>query len=174
MLPWLLRDESLHAIGLGAPGGMWPFAILACAALGAALVWQRRSIKHSADGAQAVRSQLARVSWVIPRTRNELVLWGIICLHAGMFEELFYRGYLLSIARGLAPDWVALLAVTILFGLGHLYQGARGIVQTALIGAVFLALAWFSQSLWPPMLAHALFDWHAGTLGRWALYGNAK
>jgi membrane protease YdiL (CAAX protease family) len=142
--------------------------------VGAALLWQRRSVKRSVDGAQAVRGQLARVSWLIPRTRGELVMWGLICLHAGVFEELFYRGYLLSIARGLGPDWLALPAVTILFGLGHLYQGARGIIQTALVGAVFLALAWFSQSLWLPMLAHALFDWHAGTLGRWALYGNAR
>jgi membrane protease YdiL (CAAX protease family) len=41
---------------------------------------------------------------------------------------------------------------------------------TGVLGGAFLFMAVMSGSLWLPMIAHALFDWHSGTLGRWALY----
>jgi membrane protease YdiL (CAAX protease family) len=170
LTPWLFRDEPLAAIGLGMPGQDWVMALIASMCGAVVLVGQRYKLRAHPQGAALVRQQLAPVSWVIPRRRAELVGWALVCLHAGVCEELFYRGYLLSLARGLMPEWAAWLAVSVAFGLGHLYQGARGVIQTALLGGAFLLLAVLSNSLWLPMLAHALFDWHSGTLGRWALY----
>lgn len=172
LLPWLLRDEPLHAIGLGAPGEMWLWAAGGMAALAVLVLTQRAMIRSNPDGRAAVRRQLRKVRWVIPRTRGELALWALICVLAGIGEELLYRGYLFALASHFMPDLSAGALVTLMFGLAHAYQGCRGVMYTAVVGAGFMALAWFSGSLWLPMLAHALYDWHAGTLGRWALYGR--
>lgn len=77
----------------------------------------------------------------------------------GVYEEIFARGLLLQRCRELAGGtWVPVLASSVLFGLGHLYQGWIGVGQTTLIGIV-LALAvvrW--GTLWPAIVAHALLD----------------
>lgn len=170
LTPWLFRDESLPALGLGMPADGWPYAAVGAATAAVLLVWQRIQVKQHPQGAAAVRRQLEAVSWVIPRRRAELVGWALVCLHAGVCEELFYRGYLLGLARSVMPEEAAWVAVSAAFGLGHLYQGGKGVFQTALLGGAFLFMAVMSGSLWLPMIAHALFDWHSGTLGRWALY----
>ncbi len=172
LLPWLLRGEPLAAIGLKLPARWWLYALAGTLIVAVALVVQRRKLKASADGAQLVTQQLKGAAFIIPRSRREVSLWALVCLHAGLCEELLYRGWLFALARALMPDWAAALAVTAAFGLAHMYQGAKGVAQTAVVGAIFLLLAWASDSLWLPMAAHALFDWHSGTLGRWAMYGN--
>lgn len=170
--PWLGRDAPLSAIGISLPGPLWPAVAVVLALAGAGVMLQRRAVMRAPEGAQQVRRQLRTVEWLLPRSRREVVMWGGISLHAGICEELLYRGYLFALARSLMPDIAACIVVTALFGMAHLYQGLRGVVYTTCLGAVFLALAWFSDSLWLPMLAHALFDWHAGTLGSWA-FGKA-
>jgi membrane protease YdiL (CAAX protease family) len=172
LLPWLLRDEPLAGIGLKLPARWWLYALGGTLIVALALVAQRRKLKAAPDGAELVAAQLKGAAFIIPKSRREVGLWALVSLHAGVCEELLYRGYLFALARAIAPDWVAAVAVTAAFGLAHLYQGAKGVVQTAVVGAILLLLAWASDSLWLPMATHALFDWHSGTLGRWAMYGN--
>lgn len=77
----------------------------------------------------------------------------------GVYEELFARGLLLGLCRMLLGGaWAPVLVSSLLFGLGHIYQGWLGVAQTTLIGVV-LALAvvrW--GTLWPAIIAHALLD----------------
>ncbi len=51
------------------------------------------------------------------------------------------------------------------FGLGHLYQGAAGVVKTGVSGLLAGLLYLLTGSLWIPMLLHAAVDLHAGALG---------
>jgi membrane protease YdiL (CAAX protease family) len=82
-----------------------------------------------------------------------------VVVFVGVYEELFARGLLLSLCRTLlGGTWAPVVVSSLLFGLGHLYQGWIGVVQTTLIGLV-LALAvirW--RTLWPAIVAHALLD----------------
>src|SRR6266446_2864570 len=79
-------------------------------------------------------------------------------------EEFVYRGYLLTrIARVLGDTsraWLGALAVTsILFGVGHGYQGVSGMIAAGLGGFVFglLYLA-TGRNLWASVIAHGTMD----------------
>jgi uncharacterized protein len=44
------------------------------------------------------------------------------------------------------------------FGIGHMYQGVKGIVGTALLGLVFSAILVVTGNLLLPMILHFLID----------------
>lgn len=83
----------------------------------------------------------------------------VMLAFVGVYEEVFARGLLLDRCRSLLRGtWAPVLASSLLFGLGHLYQGWIGVAQTTLIGVV-LALAVIRWgTLWPAIIAHALLD----------------
>jgi membrane protease YdiL (CAAX protease family) len=79
-----------------------------------------------------------------------------VLLWVAVYEEVLARGMLLGRARVLTvAPWHAVLASALLFGLGHLYQGWLGILQTTALGVVLGALTLRWGSLWPAILAHA-------------------
>ena len=84
LLPWLLRDEPLAAIGLKLPECWWLYALAGTLIVAVALVVQRRKLKASVDGAELVAQQLKGAAFIIPRTQREVSLWALVCLHAGL------------------------------------------------------------------------------------------
>jgi membrane protease YdiL (CAAX protease family) len=62
--------------------------------------------------------------------------------------------------------WVALVAVSILFGLGHGYEGAQRMVLIAMLGLAFGIVSMWRKSLRPAMIAHTLQDTVSGLLLR--------
>jgi membrane protease YdiL (CAAX protease family) len=92
-----------------------------------------------------------------------LALWlgPTVWLQAGLFEELS-RSFMLSrlwqVWSGPAGKWLVLIGSSLLFGLGHLYQGPLGVFGTALIGFI---LGWHylvRGRLLPLIIAHGLYD----------------
>src|SRR5436853_102010 len=85
-------------------------------------------------------------------------------LAAGFGEEFVYRGYLLTrIARVLGDTpraWLAALVVTsIVFGVGHQYQGLSGMITAGLGGFVFgLLYLVTGRNLWVSVIAHGTMD----------------
>jgi membrane protease YdiL (CAAX protease family) len=93
-----------------------------------------------------------------------LILLALVWTFAAFGEEFVYRGYLMSrvaeLAGGSNMAWaLSLVVVSVLFGVGHLYQGASGIlVNTAAglaYGAVYLRAG---RNLWAPVIAHGVYD----------------
>jgi len=79
-------------------------------------------------------------------------------------EEIVYRAYLMNRVAGVFRDtkaaWiVSLIAVSVVFGCGHLDQGATGMIENVLngllLGALYLACG---RNLAVPVIAHALTD----------------
>jgi membrane protease YdiL (CAAX protease family) len=72
-----------------------------------------------------------------------------------------YRGFLLhyfhTLPFHLSLTW-SLVASSVVFGIGHLYQGAAGGIQTAVIGFVLGALFVVTGSLLIPIVVHAVMD----------------
>ncbi len=79
-------------------------------------------------------------------------------------EEVDYRGYLMNRVAGVFREtkaaWiVSLVAVSVVFGCGHLDQGATGMIENVwnglLLGALYLACG---RNLAVPIIAHATTD----------------
>jgi hypothetical protein len=79
-------------------------------------------------------------------------------------EEIVYRGYLMNRVAGVFREtktaWlVSLIVVSIVFGCGHIDQGATGMIENVwnglLLGALYLACG---RNLAVPVIAHAFTD----------------
>jgi uncharacterized protein len=98
-----------------------------------------------------------------------------LALLVGLYEEVLFRGFLLSRIGVLldvdpiAPTEptsrqqrrrvaLAVLVTAVLFGAGHAYQGALGVAQTTIAGLGLGALVAVRRSLWPAIVAHACID----------------
>ncbi len=167
---WVALGRPWVALGLVPHAGMrlsLPF--VAVAALAFVLFAQARAVRRSDAARARVASRLAGVEAMLPHDRAELSRFRALAITAGVCEETLYRGYLLWYAlHWLAPVW-AVVATSLVFGFGHLYQGPRGMLMTAAVGALLAMVYVVSGSLYPGMLAHALVDLHAGELASAAL-----
>lgn len=82
-----------------------------------------------------------------------------LMLFVAIYEELLARGFLLHRSRLLlAGIWPPVMLSSLLFGLGHGYQGWIGIVQTALVGIVLARATLHWHTLWPAIIAHAVLN----------------
>lgn len=89
-------------------------------------------------------------------------------LFVGYYEEVLARGLILERCRIVfQARWPAVVVSSLLFGLGHAYQGWFGVVQTALIGLVFATLVLRWGRLWPVIIAHGLINFVALMAMRW-------
>lgn len=100
-----------------------------------------------------------------------VLVWTVVAFG----EEMVFRGFVLSRLEELfgSSRRGTVLAVgvqAILFGFGHLYLGARGVLTAAVIGTIYGT--WFlmrGRTLWPLILAHGLTD----TISILAIYSGA-
>ncbi|MCC5808758.1 MAG: CPBP family intramembrane metalloprotease [Ectothiorhodospiraceae bacterium] len=101
------------------------------------------------------QQRLMGVAAMLASDTSLLLIIGVM-LFTGFYEELLARGFLLSRCRRLLGGvWAPVLVSSVLFGLGHVYQGWTGVLQTTLVGIVFARLAIHWGRLWPLILAHA-------------------
>jgi len=102
-----------------------------------------------------------KLAFLLPSSGEERRWWWLVCITAGVSEEIVYRGFLLHyfhvLPSHLSLTW-ALVAASVIFGIGHLYQGVGGAVQAALIGFVLGAMFVVTGNLLLPMVIHTLLD----------------
>jgi membrane protease YdiL (CAAX protease family) len=104
--------------------------------------------------------------------RSALLYLGLVWTFAAFGEEISYRGYLLNRAADIGGRtplayWIAVVAVSILFGYGHYYKGPAGIVDSGVAGFILGAAYLMSgRNLWTTILAHGFID----TFGIVSLY----
>lgn len=100
---------------------------------------------------------------LFPHGGLELSIFFLLSLSAGFCEELVFRGYLMKqLSAATRSETAGLVLQSIVFGLGHGYQGVARMVIIAGEGLLFGLLARWRKSLRPGMMAHALQDTIAG------------
>jgi membrane protease YdiL (CAAX protease family) len=107
---------------------------------------------------EVLRSHLSDLQSIAGSLTEGIPLAAVLALLllVGIYEEIVARGLLLTRSRQLFGGTVVpIVFSSVLFGLGHFYQGIYGIVQTALFGAVLAALTLRWGTLWPAIFAHA-------------------
>lgn len=164
---WIVQQRSFAGLGLelrlggglvGVLTGLFTITLLARR--------QRSAIQSDPELQARIRERLSSVRPLLPVTDHEAMWFRGLSLTAGICEELLFRGFLLWVFSHFLPFWGAAGLQAVLFGVGHAYQGPRGIVTSGIAG-VFLTLVMIvSGSVYPAMLAHALMDLNAGDLGR--------
>ena len=146
------------AFGLAAPAHSDAMTI-ALAAFLISLVVSSLVLRRKGD--RPLRRLVQMAGPLLPVSTAERCLFAAVAIGAGIAEELAFRGFLLFYFATFLPGLgvlVAVLASSSAFGLGHLYQGVRGVALTAAIGLFMAALYVLSGSLLVPMVVHATLD----------------
>jgi membrane protease YdiL (CAAX protease family) len=99
------------------------------------------------------------ISYLLPQTWNEMLMWIALSITAGVCEEAIYRGYLqrqiMALTRSV-PAGIVLSAVA--FGAAHAYQGLQRASVIAASALLFGLLAEKRGTVRPGMIAHSLQD----------------
>jgi membrane protease YdiL (CAAX protease family) len=127
-----------------------------------------RATRRSGDGVEAIGD----IQSMLPRNRQELTLTALMSVNAGIVEELLFRLALPALVFGATGSAVvAVIAPLMLFGLLHAYQGVAGVIGTAIVGGILMAVyLWTGSIVWPIVL-HVLFNLRTLVLLPVALFG---
>lgn len=168
---WLVSGRSLFALGFQSEPSTgfwigWALTIIAGLYYGFQVLLMMRSAKAR----QGFRDQIASVpgvDLVHPSSRREHASFQLVSVTAGITEEIAFRGFLIGAFAIVMPVWVAAIAAiaaTLLFAIGHFYQGISGMIRVALIGSGFALIFVLTNSLWPVILLHFLVDSLTGAM----------
>jgi uncharacterized protein len=120
-----------------------------------------RRIRHAPQRVSSVGTHSVR--HIVPGFGLEMVLFALVSVTAGICEELLYRGWLVNILRvATGSVWTAVGVSAAMFGIGHAYQGATGILRTTFVGLQLALLFVFVDSLIPGQVVHATVDLGTG------------
>lgn len=164
---WFTRGREWAVLGFGLPLG-WGFWAGLGVAVGVFVFGTRQRLQLTRnpdrETEQAVMAQLENLRPLLPHTRPEMTRFSMVSITAGVCEETLFRGFLIWYLDLLVPTVAALLVGALLFGMAHAYQGARGILQTGLVGLGLVVLYVMTGSLWIPIVVHAFVDLNSGLL----------
>jgi hypothetical protein len=135
--------------------------------IGALLVIAMAALAMGMNHAGNIEDARRQIGFLAPQSTLEVILWICLSATAGFCEEVLFRGYFQKqFTRLLRCRWSALVVVSILFGLGHGYEGAQRMVLIALLGFAFGLMSLLRKSLRPAMMAHTLQDTISGLVLR--------
>lgn len=149
------------AVAIGVPAALL-VALIVLTVLGI------RATQRSDEGLQSIGD----IQSMLPRNRQELSLTAVMSVNAGIVEELLFRLALPALVFGATGNAVvAIVAPLLLFGLLHAYQGVAGVIGTAIVGGIMMAIYLWTGSIVWPIILHALFDLRTLVLLPVALFG---
>jgi len=172
LLYWARMRRSWVALGVLPVLSPGAIGITVGLAIAVTLMIMRARSGGEAAMLDQARERLAFAEPILPHTRGELALFRALSVTAGICEELLFRGFLIWYLSNYTGLIQAALLSSLAFGIGHAYQGPRGMAITAVVGAVMSALYLLSGSLVLPMVIHAAMDLHAGWLA-YRVFGGA-
>ncbi|MHC1780842.1 MAG: CPBP family intramembrane glutamic endopeptidase [Bacteroidales bacterium] len=100
------------------------------------------------------------IKLMLPSTKKEKQAWTLLSITAGVTEEVQYRGYIFMAVPLLFPlisPVYTILISTILFGLGHIYQG-REVIKPVLAGVLLSVIYFCTGSIFIVIILHSLQD----------------
>ncbi|HJT46366.1 MAG TPA: type II CAAX endopeptidase family protein [Chthoniobacterales bacterium] len=154
---WSGEHLSLRSVGIGTADWrkslVWSLLIaLFCFLVGGILV----TVTHYGHGE-------------VSEAFGKLPVWlvSLICLRAGIAEELFFRGYAIERLQsfGLNRYWAAVIPLTV-FAVGHWTGGWANIVIAFALGGVLAVFYVWRRDLVANMIAHFLVDFVPNVLPR--------
>jgi membrane protease YdiL (CAAX protease family) len=159
-----LRDGSWSSMGFKRPASWQRLLLIALAAAAVRILL-----------GQFLIEPVTGLFWpkpTLPPLANEitgnmtmaLVALLLVWTFAAFGEEIAYRGYLLTRAadigrRSKTAYWIGIVLVSILFGYGHYYKGASGMIDSGIAGLILgTAYMLAGRNLWASIFAHGFID----------------
>lgn len=110
-----------------------------------------------AAGLSAPSSQ--QVSFLTPKSAAEFALAFVLVIVVAISEEIIFRGYMiLRFNEVTLNTTAAVLLSSVIFSLGHGYEGSAGVVTVGVMGLVFALVYLWRKSLVAPIVMHFLQD----------------
>ena len=169
VVAWRAFSRKLSLVELGlTTSDTWRTVLIAVGLTTLLCANQWASLRRMTQLPESQRGLLLRVTEkIMPRSFPETLVFAALALTAGLAEEFLYRGFVFTVfAHVFAGSALSIPMAMILssawFGVGHLYQGRRGIITTFIVGLLFSIIRVWSGSLIPSMAAHAGIDLMAG------------
>jgi membrane protease YdiL (CAAX protease family) len=95
-------------------------------------------------------------------TTVDIILAVLLVMVVAVSEETIFRGYLIGrFSNILGSPVVALLLASVVFAIGHGYEGTAGVLTVGTMGLVFGIVYLWRKSLVAPMTMHFLQDFLA-------------
>lgn len=95
--------------------------------------------------------------FLIPHGSGQIALALLFLGVVAIAEEILFRGYLIHRLKQITGNLTAAVLISsLLFGLGHGYQGAAGLVTAGLLGGILAGIYLWRGSLVAPMVVHFL------------------
>ena len=121
------------------------------------------------DEREETRDRLEEQTPFMPSKWKELPAYTIMCISAGVFEEIVFRGFLITFFRYLFAGFPAgaawaVITPAIIFSLAHFYQGAKAVFKILVLSLLFGMIFWHSGSLIAVIILHFLLDLVSGML----------
>jgi len=167
---WLILGRSPADLGLrlGMAGWQW-IALAVCVVATLQFVLSSHRASRDPEELGGVRAQLGSLAPMMPHSAAELRRFTWLSITAGICEEILYRGLLMTALAAVTGLWPAVVLSSVVFGIGHAYQGPGGILRTGLVGLVMALVVVFTGSLLTAMVMHAVLDIVQGRLIRAAV-----
>ena len=157
------RGAASAGLGLLIAGWQWVPVAVGLAIVGF-LIYELVNSIGKPDELLKARDKMTGLEPLVPRTQGERTAFTALSITAGICEEILYRGLLLGALQAVVGLWPAVILSSIIFGLGHAYQGKAGIFKTGAVGLVMALLVVFSGSLWIAILVHSVVDIVSGRI----------
>jgi membrane protease YdiL (CAAX protease family) len=159
-----LRDGSWFAMGFKRPASWRRILLIALVAAILRILLGQFLIEPVTDLFWSKPSPPALANEITRNVKIAFVGLLLVWTFAAFGEEIVYRGYLLTRAadvgkRSELAYWIGIVLVSILFGYGHYYKGAAGVIDSGVAG-VILGSAYMlaGRNLWASIFAHGFID----------------
>jgi membrane protease YdiL (CAAX protease family) len=98
-------------------------------------------------------------SFLVATGHFRMVLAVILVIVVAIVEETVFRGYLiLRLKTVTRRPWAAVLLSSVVFSIGHGYEGMAGVISVFCLGVVFAVIYLWRKSLIAPIIIHFLID----------------
>jgi len=159
-----LRDGSFAAVGFKRPESWRRIVLIALAAAALRILLGDLVIEPLTAKFWPAPIAPALANEITGNPKAAVFALLLVWTFAAFGEEIGYRGYLIKRGADIgggsgAANWIAMLLVSILFGFGHYYKGASGIVDSSVAGLILgSAFLLTGRNLWTAILAHGFID----------------
>lgn len=167
LIIWLFKKRSFDYLGFNEPIQFSvPLIIVLTVFIGNYLIEIFLTLQETKKQSAKNEKEWFDKSSFLPKHKKELPAYILLCLCAGIFEEIIYRGfmvtYFLPLKETSSIPFLALLAPSILFSLAHYYQGWSSVAKIFIFSTLLSWIFISTKSIYLNIAIHFLIDLISG------------